>query len=96
MAPHTMWLDPLDAFADRWLTAAVVTLSSSATARNVATAWMTTYESAVALGHAHDEAQARADNAYCLAVSGYELPAAQHEDHSCGAPRAPARGGANL
>ena len=80
MAPHTRWLDLSDAFADRWLTEAVVTLSSSAAARNVATAWMTTYESAVALGHAHDEARARADHAYCLAVSGYELPAAEHKD----------------
>ena len=74
MAPHTMWHDFSDAFADRWLTQAVVTFSSSASAREAAAAWMTTYESAVAVGLADDEAQSQADHAYCLALCQQKLP----------------------
>ena len=69
MVPHTTCLLFLDHCPDRWLTEAVVCLSSSPQAREVAGAWLTAYHAARAIGRAEGEARLRADAAYRQVVA---------------------------
>ena len=64
MVPHTTCLLFLDHCPDRWLTEAVVRLSSSPHAREVAGTWLAAYHAARAVGRAESEARLRADAAY--------------------------------
>jgi hypothetical protein len=50
--------------ADRWLMQTVVEHSSSAHARDLATAWLGAYDAALALGATAPQAHALADAAY--------------------------------
>ena len=62
MVPHATCL--LDHFTDRWLTEAVVRLSSSPQAREVAGSWLAAYGAARAVGGAEFQALRQADAAY--------------------------------
>ena len=75
MVPHTTpCLLFLDHFPDRLLTEAVVRLSSSPHAREVAGAWLTTYQVARAVGRAEGDARLRADAAYRQVVARSCVP----------------------
>jgi hypothetical protein len=64
MVPYTTRiLFPHD-FLDRWLTEAVVRLSSSPSAREAAGTWLAGYHAARARGAAEAEARRQADAAY--------------------------------
>ncbi len=58
------------------LMAAVVALSSSTPAREVAAAWLAAYDTASAMGVCQDEAEARAHEAYRRAAARLRLPLA--------------------
>ena len=62
MVPHATCL--LDHFTDRWLTEAVVRLSSSPQAREIAGSWLAAYRAARAVGRAEAQARRQADAAY--------------------------------
>ena len=75
MVPHTTRiLFPHD-FPDRWLTEAVVRLSSSPPAREAARAWLAAYETTRATGIDASEAHRRADAAYHQMAVQSVLPA---------------------
>jgi hypothetical protein len=75
MVPHTTRLLFSEHFPDRWLTEAVVRLSSSPSAREAARAWLTAYHAARAIGTAEVEARRRADAAFHQVVAQSVLPA---------------------
>jgi hypothetical protein len=75
MVPHTTRLLYSDDFADRWLTEAVVRLSSSPLAREAARAWLAAYDTARAGDIAEGEARRRADAGYRQVVARSVLPA---------------------
>lgn len=75
MGPHTTTcLFFVDHFPDRWLTEAVVRLSSSPQAREVAGTWLAAYHAARAAGHAEGDARLRADAAYRHVVARSCVP----------------------
>src|SRR6266536_57640 len=77
MVPHTTRiLFPHD-FPDRWLTEAVVRLSSSPWAREAAGAWLAAYHAARARGAAEPEARRQADAAYHQVVARPGVPPTQ-------------------
>jgi hypothetical protein len=67
MVPHATCL--LDHFTDRWLTEAVVHLSSSPQAREVAGSWLAAYRAARGVGRAEVQARRQADAAYRQAAA---------------------------
>ena len=64
MVPHTTRILFPDDFPDRWLTEAVVRLSSSPSAREAAGTWLAAYHAARARGATEAEARRQADAAY--------------------------------
>ena len=75
MVPHTTRLLYSDDFADRWLTEAVVRMSSSPSAREAARAWLAAYDAARGGSSAEGEARRRADAAFHQVVAQSVLPA---------------------
>ena len=71
MVPHATCL--LDHFADRWLTEAVVRLSSSPQAREIAGSWLAAYRAARAVGRAEAQARRQAHAAYREAAARFDL-----------------------
>jgi hypothetical protein len=80
MVPHSTRLSLSDSCVDRWLIQAVVQLSSSAAAREVAAAWVATYDTARASGSGEDEACARADHAYRVAARRIGLAVGRQDE----------------
>ena len=74
MVPHTTRILFPDDFPDRWLTEAVVRLSSSPSAREAAGTWLVAYHAARGLGTAEAEARRQADAAYRYLVARPGLP----------------------
>ena len=74
MVPHTTRILFPDDFPDRWLTEAVVRLSSSPSAREAAGTWLAAYHAARARGTAEAEARRQADAAYRHLVARPGLP----------------------
>ena len=72
MVPHATCL--LDHFTDRWLTQAVVRLSSSPQARELAGSWLAAYGAARAVGHVEAQARRQADAAYHQAAARSGFP----------------------
>jgi hypothetical protein len=63
-----------DITPDRPLMQSVLELSSSTQARELASAWIAAFDTALAIGARPDEAQARADDAYRAAARRAGLP----------------------
>jgi hypothetical protein len=74
MVPHTTRILFPDDFPDRWLTEAVVRLSSSPSAREAAETWLAAHHAARAGGTAEAEARRQADAAYRHLVARPGLP----------------------
>jgi hypothetical protein len=72
MIPHATC--PFDHCTDRWLTEAVVRLSSSSQAREVARSWLAAYRAARAIGCTEAQARRQADVAYRQAIARSDLP----------------------
>ena len=77
MVPHTTRILFPHHFPDRWLTEAVVRLSSSPWAREVAGTWLAAYHGALARGAAEAEARRQADAAYRQVVARPGVPPTQ-------------------
>ena len=71
---------PFDALTDRWLIEALSQMSSSPRVRCAATAWLEARRSALELGLAEEEAQARADATLQRQVAT-DPPQFGHERH---------------
>jgi hypothetical protein len=74
MAHISRTLSPVDANSDRWLTQTLVEHSSSDQAREAAAAWLTAYDTALALGAVAEEADLQAEAAYRSAATRSGLP----------------------
>ena len=72
MVPHATCL--LDHFTDRRLTEAVVRLSSSPQARELAGSWLAAYRAAREAGRAEAQARRQADAAYRQTAARSGLP----------------------
>jgi hypothetical protein len=77
MVPHATCL--LDHCTDRWLIEAVVRLSSSPQAREVAGSWLAAYRAARAVGRTEVQARRQADAAYRQVAARSGLPPITHE-----------------
>src|SRR5438105_5865886 len=71
---------PFDALTDRWLIEALSQMSSSPRVRSAAAAWLDARRTALELGLAEEEAQARAD-ATLQRDLGTDPPRIRHERH---------------
>ena len=71
---------PFDALTDRWLIEALSQMSSSPRVRCAAAAWLDARRTALELGLAEEEAQARADATLRRKV-GTDSPRFGHERH---------------
>jgi len=74
MVPHTTRLLYSAHIPDRWLTEAVVRLSSSPSAREATHSWLAAYHASRAFSSAEDEARRRGDAAYHQVVAQSVLP----------------------
>ncbi len=68
-------VNSLELLTDRWLIEALSVMSSNPHVRGPATAWLDAYSSALRLGCAEREAQARADDAFQKGVGQDRLHA---------------------